>query len=120
VPASVGSEPFDSPLSVIAILGELDPAVSSSAFVGWSNVDQDGSFVAGVDDIVAGCSTVVVPFEFELLRLAPYMTIVQQVRRTLSPPLTSRVLAVAALLTLQVMDLEVTSRSGLLFGGERI
>ena len=38
----------------------------------------------------------------------------------LSPPLTSTVLAVAALLVLQVMDADVTSVIGLLLGGERM
>jgi hypothetical protein len=63
---SVGSESFNPPLSVISILGKLDPAIAGRALVGRCNIHHDRTFVGWVNDLVSWTTCFVVPFKLEL------------------------------------------------------
>lgn len=51
----------------VAILGNLDPTVASSALLSRGHVDHDGTFVGGSDDVVRIAAGVVVPLEGDLV-----------------------------------------------------
>ena len=78
----------------------------------------------GVNNVVLGPGSVMVPFESDLLGNVSFSNMDQLVRLsrkpTLSPGATETVLVTAPGLVLQRISVDLTSTTGLLLGGERI